>query len=473
MFVSGGNSKLPETADVVVVGGGNAALCAALSARRHVPRVLVLEAAPIAMRGGNTRHTRNIRHIHDGPDGVMTGSYSEEELWNDLVMVSDEDLNESMAMLAIRGSRELPRFLAEHGVHWQDPLKGTLHLSRTNRFFLGGGKAMLNALYNAAHGEGVEVRYETPVVDVLFENGWASGVVVDSGGIRHEVRAGAVVVASGGYEANREWLRENWGPAADNFVVRGSPFNQGGPLRALLDRGVSSIGNPRGAHAISVDARAPDYDGGIVTRIDSVPLSIMVNRHGKRFADEGEDLWPRRYASWGHLIAAQPGQIAYSIFDSKVERLFIPGLYPPYRDGTVEGLASQLDLPSVALADTITRFNEACPHEPDFDHTGLDWQSTSSLEVNKSHWALRVDTPPFFAYPLRPGITFTYLGVQVDGQALIQSKEGPVGNLFAAGEIMSGNVLTAGYLAGFGLTIGGVFGRIAGTEAGRVAAKRS
>jgi tricarballylate dehydrogenase len=468
-----GSSPLPATADVVVVGGGNAALCAALSARRHVSRVLVLEAAPFAMRGGNTRHTRNIRHIHDGPDAMLTGSYSEDELWKDLVIVSDEDLNESMALLAIRGSQELPTFLEEHGVHWQDPLKGTLHLSRTNRFFLGGGKAMLNALYSSAHGQGIDVRYETPVVDFIFEDGGASGVVVESHGARRGVRAGAVVVASGGYQANREWLRENWGPAADNFVVRGSPFNRGGPLRALLDRGVSPIGNPRGAHAISVDARAPAFDGGIVTRIDSVPLSIMVNRLGERFADEGQDLWPRRYASWGHLIAAQPGQIAYSIFDSKVERLFIPGLYPPYRDATPEGLADQLGLSRVALSETITRFNDACPPEGGFDHTDLDGQSTSGLGVNKSNWALRIDTPPFFAYPLRPGITFTYMGVKVDEQARVQSNEGPLDNLFAAGEIMSGNVLTAGYLAGFGLTIGGVFGRIAGGEAGRVAARTS
>ena len=461
------------TADVIVVGGGNAGLCAALTAGRFVDNVLVLESAPIDMRGGNTRHTRNIRHIHAGGDGVLTGSYTEEELWEDLVKVSDEAIDEGIARMVIRESESVPGFMAQHGVHWQASLKGTLHLSRTNRFFLGGGKAMLNALYASAGRHKIGVRYETPVKDILVEGRRASGVVALIDGEPTELLARSVVVASGGFEANKSWLRENWGEAADRFVIRGSPFNMGGPLKALLDRGALSVGNPKGAHAISVDARAPDFDGGIVTRIDSVPLSIMVNRAGLRFSDEGADLWPRRYASWGHLIAAQDDQIAYSIFDSQVNNLFIPGLYPPYQAETLDGLAQQAGLPREALERTVRQFNASVPSDPPFDHGRLDGRSTTGLDIPKSNWALRIDTPPFYAYPLRCGITFTYLGVKVDAEAHLQTDQGRVHNVFAAGEIMSGNVLTAGYLAGFGLTIGAVFGRIAGAGAGRFASSAS
>lgn len=458
---------MKAAADVIVVGGGNAGLCAALTARRFVDRVLVLESAPIDMRGGNTRHTRNIRHIHAGGDEVLTGAYTEDELWEDLLKVSDEDIDEHIARMVIRESESVPGFMEQHGVHWQASLKGTLHLSRTNRFFLGGGKAMLNALYASAGGQGIDVRYETPVTDIMVDGRRASGVVALIDGEPTELAARSVVVASGGFEANKAWLRDLWGEPADRFVIRGSPFNMGGPLKALLDRGALSVGNPKGAHAISVDARAPDFDGGIVTRIDSVPLSIMVNKAGRRFADEGEDLWPRRYASWGHLIAAQPDQIAYSIFDSQVNDLFIPGLYPPYRAETLDGLADQAGLPLDALERTIRQFNASVPDDPPFDHGGLDGRRTTGLDIPKSNWALRIDCPPFYAYPLRCGITFTYLGVKVDAEARLQTGEGRVDNLFAAGEIMSGNVLTAGYLAGFGLTIGAVFGRIAGSGAGR------
>jgi tricarballylate dehydrogenase len=329
---------------------------------------------------------------------------------------------------------------------------------------------MLNSYYASAANKGIEVSYESPVVDIVIERGRAVGVVATVDGRDVLITAKAVVVASGGFEANRHWLREYWGEAAERFVVRGSSYNVGGPLRALLDRGARSVGDPKGVHAISVDARAPDYDGGIVTRIDSVPLSIMVNRGGVRFADEGEDLWPRRYASWGRLIAAQPGQIAFSIYDSKVRNKFIPGLYPPHEAQTLEELARLADLPWSTLEQTVCEFNAAVRNENPFHLGILDGRRTVGLAIDKTNWALAIDSPPFYAYPLRPGITFTYLGLKVDRDARVHFADGPIANLFAAGEIMSGNVLTAGYLAGFGLTIGTVFGRIAGTGAGQVAA---
>jgi tricarballylate dehydrogenase len=240
-------------------------------------------------------------------------------------------------------------------------------------------------------------------------------------------------------------------------------------LRQMLDAGADPAGPERGFHAIAVDARAPRFDGGIVTRVDAVPFGIVVNRDGDRFYDEGEELWPKRYAVWGRLIAEQPGQAAYAIFDEQVRGRFIEPLWPPVVAGSIAELAASLDLPAERLAATVERFNAAV--EPGaYDPALLDDCRTAGIEPPKTHWALRIDQPPFAAYPLRPGITFTYLGVRVDARARVVDTAGePFANLTAAGEIMAGNILRRGYLAGFGMTIGTVFGRIAGEEAASVA----
>lgn len=454
-------------ADVVVVGGGNAALCAALEARRHCNRVLIIEAADIETRGGNTRHTRNIRHVHGEGDGVMTGSYTDDEMFEDLTKVSGSDIDAEMAGMVIRESEACPAFMEAHGVHWQPSLKGTLHLSRTNRFFLGGGKALINAYYTAAARMGVDVLYDTQVISVFIEDGIARGVEVrGSDGQVRRVAAGAVVVASGGFEANLDWLERYWGEAAQQFVVRGTPHNTGVMLASLLEQGAESVGDPQGAHAICVDARAPKFDGGIVTRVDSVPLGIVVNSNAVRFSDEGSDIWPHRYASWGHLVAAQPDQQAFSIYDSRVAGTFIPPAFPPFSADTIQALGCQLGLDSSRLAETVRSYNSATRGRPS-DHSKLDGNGTVGLTPPKSNWAAPIDQPPFYAFPLRPGITFTFMGLRVDHESRVMFKDRGLGtNLFAAGEVVSGNVLTQGYLAGFGLTIGMVFGRIAGRNAG-------
>jgi len=283
-------------------------------------------------------------------------------------------------------------------------------------------------------------------------------------GERRVVRARAAVVATGGFEANLEWLKDAWGDAADRFIVRGTPYNTGTPLRLLLDAGAVPVGDPRGCHAIAVDARAPRFDGGIVTRLDCIPLGIVVNRSGERFADEGEDLWPKRYASWGALVAGQPDQEAYCLVDAKAIGRFMPSVFPPIEAPSIRELASRLDLPADRVVATVEAFNAAV-RPGTFDLETLDACRTEGLVPPKSHWAQRLDTPPFWGYPLRPGITFTYLGVTVDGSARVVMGGTPSPNLFAAGEVMAGNVLRRGYLAGIGMTIGTVFGRLAGAEA--------
>ena len=453
--------------DVIVVGGGNAALCAAMAARHIVPRVLVLERAPVHMRGGNTRHTRNIRCAHPTSDKYCSGAYREEEFFDDLIGVTGGPANPDLARYVIHQSSKLSEWMTEHGASWQQPLAGTLHLGRTNRWFLGGGKALLNAYYRTAERMGISVRYEAVVEDLVIENGRFEAVALAGPGPRELVRGQTVVVATGGYEANLEWLERHWGEAARNFVVRGTPYNDGMMLAALLAKGAKAIGDPKGFHAIAVDARAPKYDGGIVTRLDAIPFGIVVNRLARRFYDEGEEIWPKRYAIWGGLMAAQPEQLAYCIVDAQTIRKFLAPMFKPYEAETIEGLARACSLEPKALTETVTEYNRATGGNGPLRIDVLDGNSTRDILPKKSNWALPIDHPPFYAFPLRPGITFTYMGVEVDETARILEQSGrPMENVFAAGEIMSGNILTKGYLAGFGLTIGSVLGELAGKSAG-------
>jgi tricarballylate dehydrogenase len=453
--------------DVLVIGGGNAALCAAISARRDGASVLVLEGAPKFYRGGNTRHTRNMRCAHDAATEILTGPYTEEEFWEDLLRVTGGATDEELARHMIRESKDILGWIVEQGVRWQPSLGGTLSLGRTNSFFLGGGRAMLNALYLTAERLGVDVLYDAEVVDLEIADGMFLSATMKRGDGRVTIAASTLVAAAGGFEANIEWLKQYWGDAANNFLIRGTPYNRGSILKMLLEKGVQEIGDPTQCHAVAIDARAPKFDGGIITRHDSVVFGIVVNKNGQRFYDEGEDIWPKRYAIWGRLVAAQPDQIAYIIFDASSRNSFMPTLFPPIEASSVAGLASKLGLGPAALEKTVTEFNAAV-RPGTFDHTVLDDCRTEGLTPPKSHWARRIETPPFYAYPVRPGITFTYLGTRVNKGARLLMKDGrPSANMFAAGEIMAGNVLGRGYAAGMGMTIGSVFGRIAGREAAK------
>ncbi|MDF9788807.1 FAD-dependent tricarballylate dehydrogenase TcuA [Polynucleobacter sphagniphilus] len=454
--------------DVLVIGGGNAALCAALMAREAGASVMLLESSPKEWRGGNSQHTRNLRCMHDFPEDVLVDAYTEEEYWQDLLKVTGGNTNEALARLVIRASADCRPWMRKHGVRFQPPLSGALHVARTNAFFMGGGKALVNAYYRSAETLGVHIRYETPVDRVELDGD--RFVAAYSGEERFEART--CVLASGGFESNREWLREAWGQnelgewPADNFLIRGTRFNQGVLLRALLNAGADSIGDPSQSHCVAIDARSPLYDGGICTRIDCVSLGIVVNRNAQRFYDEGEDFWPKRYAIWGRLVAQQAGQIGYSIIDSKAVGRFMPPVFPGAKANTLEELASQLQLPEAQLVETVNRYNAACK-EGTFDHTLLDNCHTENLQPPKTHWARPIDSPPYYGYALRPGITFTYLGLKVNDRAQVHFGGQASPNLFTAGEMMAGNVLGKGYTAGVGMSIGTAFGRIAGVEAAR------
>jgi tricarballylate dehydrogenase len=458
--------------DVIVVGGGNAALCGALMAREAGASVLILEASPKEWRGGNSQHTRNLRCMHDAPQDVLVDAYPEEEYWQDLLKVTGGQTNEALARMVIRESSSCRDWMRKHGVHFQPPLSGTLHVARTNAFFMGGGKALVNAYYASAEKLGIDILYDSPVDDLEIKDG--KFIAAKVGDKRYA--GNACVLGCGGFESDRKWLREAWGQnelgewPADNFLIRGTRYNMGVVLKVMMREGADTMGDPTQAHCVAIDARSPLYDGGICTRIDCVSLGIVVNREAKRFYDEGEDFWPKRYALWGRLVALQPGQIAYSIIDAKSVGRFMPAVFENIKADTLPELARKLELDPEVFMQTINEFNAAC-QPGTFDHTIQDDCHTKGLVPEKTHWALPIEKGPFYGYPVRPGVTFTYFGLTTDEKASVffDGKASP--NMFAAGEINAGNVLGKGYTAGVGMSIGTAFGRIAGTQAALAAQK--
>ncbi len=369
----------------------------------------------------------------------------------------------------IRASSTCRDWMRSHGVRFQPPLSGALHVARTNAFFMGGGKALVNAYYRSAEQLGVADPLRR--AGATPSNCDGDRFVAARTGTASASRRKSCVLAAGGFESNREWLREAWGQnergewPADNFLIRGTRFNQGVLLKHMIDAGADTIGDPSQSHCVAIDARAPLYDGGICTRIDCVSLGVVVNREAQRFYDEGEDFWPKRYAIWGRLVAQQPGQIGTRSSTARrsgasCRRCFLARRPTRWRNSRASSASTRP--PSCRPS---SDFNAACrvgtlrPHRAG----RLPYRG---LAPAKTHWARPIDTPPFYAYPLRPGITFTYLGLKVDETAAVHFGGAPSPNLFVAGEMMAGNVLGQGYTAGVGMSIGTAFGRIAGDAGG-------
>ena len=459
----------PIAADVIVIGAGNAALCAAITAAESGASVILLERAPRPYRGGNSRHTRNFRCAHGDDLGVLSGQYLLDEFYDDLLRVTKGNTDETLAKMVISNSPECYEWMTKQGVIFQPSLSGTLSLSRTNAFFLGGGKALVNAYFQRCEDLNIQIFYNATVLDLHIDKGHCDGVLVDIEGTQQYLRGTSFVIAAGGFESNKEWLADAWGEAAKNFLIRGTPYNRGEVLKQVLKYGADSIGDPSQCHAVAIDGRAPEYDGGIVTRLDCVPFSVVLNKHGERFYNEGEDVWPKRYAIWGRLVAAQPDQIAFSIIDDKSSELFMPSVFPALCCDSLSDLVTELGLPVAETLATIDAFNSACC-DGEFHATELDGLSTDGITPAKTNWARPIDTPPYRGYMLRPGVTFTYLGINVDVNARVTFNGAQSTNIWAAGEIVAGNILGEGYLAGFGMTIGTVFGRIAGQQAAHHAA---
>jgi tricarballylate dehydrogenase len=492
---------LPEQCDVVVVGGGNAALCAALSAAEQGVSVLVLERAPEAESGGNSRFTAGaIRCVYDGVEDLKVlmpdlseeeiantdfGSYTEEKFFDDMGRVTEYRTDPELTEVLVTRSRETMRWMREKGVRFQ-PIYGRQAFRVDGKFKFwggltveawGGGPGLVQALTDAARRNGIEIAYLARALSLVHGDSGVTGIRVRHEGRTQTIRTKAVVLAAGGFQANAEWRTRYLGPGWDLAKVRGTRFNTGDGIRMALEAGAMPTGNWSGCHAVGWDRNAPEFGDlavGDNFQKHSYPFGIMINANGERFVDEGADFRNYTYAKYGRVILAQPGQFAWQIFDRKVLHL----LRDEYRikqvtkvsANTLEELVAKLDdVDAEKALETIKAYNAAVMTDVPFNPNVKDGRGTRGLAVKKSNWANTIDEPPFEAYAVTCGITFTFGGVKIDTSAQVIDTEGvPIPGLYAAGE-MVGGIFYFNYPGGTGLMNGAVFGRIAGASAGRAA----
>ena len=487
--------------DVIVVGGGNAAFCAALAAQENGARVLVLEAAPQLEAGGNTRFTSGaMRVAYNGFEDLSAlmpdlteaekantdfGTYTEDQFFDDMGRVTQYRTNPDLCELLVRRSFPTLQCIREKGVRFA-PIYGRQAFKVDGRFKFwggltveawGGGPGLVQALTDAAGRNGISIAYEAKALALEHDDSGVTGVRVRHEGRTQTIRAKAVVLAAGGFQANAEWRTRYVGPGWDLAKVRGTRFNTGDGIRMALEAGAMPTGNWSGCHAVGWDRNAPEFGDlavGDNFQKHSYPFGIMINANGERFVDEGADFRNYTYAKYGRVILAQPGQFAWQVFDKKVLHL----LRDEYRikqvtkisANTLEELAGKLDDVNAEKAlETIRAYNAAVMADVPFNPNVKDGRGTRGLAVRKSNWANTIDEPPFEAYAVTCGITFTFGGVKIDTSAQVIDTEGePIPGLFAAGE-MVGGIFYFNYPGGTGLMNGAVFGRIAGASAGKIA----
>jgi len=486
---------------VVVVGAGNAAFAAALAAREQGAEVIVLERAPFDERGGNSRYTAGaMRVAFDGPDDLVKimeltddeienvdfGRYSTDQFFDDMATVTQYRADPDLVETLVYKSLEALIWMRDKGVRFS-PSYGRQAFKVDGKFkfwgglaveVVGGGPGLVDYWIDAAKKNNIEILYGARAMSLIEDDGIVRGVRVRQDGKTFNISADAVVLAAGGFESNAEWRTRYMGPGWDLAKVRGTRFNMGDGIRMALDAGAIPFGNWSGGHAVGWDRNAPDYGDlsvGDGFQKHSYPLGIMVNATGRRFVDEGADFRNYTYAKYGGVVLQQPGQFAWQIFDAKVADM----LRDEYRirevtkvsANTLEDLANKLDdVNPENFLDEMAKYNAAVMTDVTFDPAIKDGRGTVGLDVAKSNWANRLDTPPFEAYAVTCGITFTFGGVKIDQNAQIVDVDGrPIPGLYAAGE-MVGGLFYFNYPGGTGLTSGTVFGRIAGTSAGTLPA---
>ncbi len=492
---------LPNKVDVVVVGAGNAAFCAALAAAEHNVSVLVLERSSEAEAGGNSRFTAGaIRCVYDGVEDLKAlmpdltaeeiantdfGSYTEEQFLDDMARVTEYRTDPELTEILVKRSRETMRWMRQKGVRFQ-PIYGRQAFKVDGKFKFwggltveawGGGPGLVDALTASAKKNDISIAYEARALSLEYDDSGVTGVRVRHKGKTQTVKAKAVVLAAGGFQANAEWRTRYLGPGWDLAKVRGTRFNTGDGIRMALEASAMPTGNWSGCHAVGWERNAPDFGDlavGDNFQKHSYPFGIMINANGERFVDEGADFRNYTYAKYGRVILSQPGQFAWQVFDKKVLHL----LRDEYRikqatkvsANTLEELANKLeDVNHAKALETMKAYNAAVMKDVPFNPNVKDGRGTQNLSVNKSNWANTLDEPPFEAYAVTCGITFTFGGVKIDTDANVIDTEGaPIPGLFAAGE-MVGGIFYFNYPGGTGLMNGAVFGRIAGTSAGRLA----
>jgi tricarballylate dehydrogenase len=484
-------------AEVIVVGAGNAAFAAAVAAAERGARVTMLERAPEAEAGGNTRFTAGAmrfayrgapdlrRLMPDLTDEEMArsdfGAYPEARFFEDMGRVTDYRTDPDLCELLVRESRDTLEWMAAKGIRF-NPIWGRQAFLVDGRFTFwggltveatGGGPGLVAGWTAIAAEMGIEIRYGARALALIADDDGVHGVRVRQNGRTGELGADAVVLAAGGFEANVEWRTRYLGPGWDTAKVRGSRFNTGDGLRMALDIGAMAAGQWSGCHAVGWERNAPEFGDlavGDGFQKHSYPFGVMLNARGERFVDEGADFRNYTYAKYGRVILAQPGQFAWQVFDAKVRHL----LRDEYRirqvtkvtADTLEALVSKLEGvdPGRAL-ETLRAFNAAVRTDIPFDPNVKDGRATEGLSPPKSNWANPLDQPPFEAYAVTCGITFTFGGLRIDRRAQVLDQDlVPIPRLHAAGE-MIGGLFYENYPGGSGLTAGAVFGRIAGHAA--------
>ena len=488
-----------QVADVIVVGAGNAAFCAALAAQEHGAKVVMLEAAPQEESGGNSRFTAgSIRVVYNGVADIKAlvpdltpaeiestdfGTYTADQFFDDMARVTQHRADPDLVELLVMESFATLNWMRDKGVRFI-PIYGRQAFKIDGKFkfwggltveAVGGGPGLVAMLTQAATKRGIAIRYRTRALDLLYDGNRVEGVRVRQDGALHELRAGAVVLACGGFEANPEWRTRYLGPPWDLAKVRGTRYNTGDGIRMALDIGGSPCGNWSGCHAVQWELNAPEFGDlsvGDQFQKHSYPFGILINASGKRFVDEGADFRNYTYAKYGRVVLEQPGQFAWQVFDGKVKHL----LRDEYRirqvtkvsANTIEEFAQKLEGVNAAeFLKTVKEWNAAVRTDVPFNPTIKDGRRTQGLAVDKSNWANVIDTPPFEGYAVTCGVTFTFGGLRINsGAAVLDTDQQPIRGLYAAGELVGG-LFYFNYPGGTGLMSGAVFGKIAGGSAAR------
>ncbi|HYH43590.1 MAG TPA: FAD-dependent tricarballylate dehydrogenase TcuA [Burkholderiales bacterium] len=489
-----------EEVDVVVVGAGNAAMCAAFAAQDAGARVMILERAPEEECGGNSAFTGGatrfafksvdeVREVLDLTEDEVAitdfGTYTEEEFLEDMGRLTQYRCDPDLTELFVRESRATLAWMKSKGVRF-DPMwaRQSQKIDGRIKFYAGlicatwgAGQGLVESLHKIAKKNRIPVLYETAATRLIYEDGIVRGVIAEADGKPIRINAGAVVLACGGFESNAEMRARYLGPNWDLAKVRGTRFNMGDGIRMAIDIGAMPFGHWSGAHAVGWDMNAPPFgerEIGDLFQKHSYPYGIMVNANGERFVDEGADFRNFTYAKYGVEVLKQPGMFAWQIFDSKVNHLLrheyqirkITKAEAP----TLEGLVEKLEgVNAPRCLETIAAFNKAVQQDVPFDPVVRDGRGTTGLAIPKSNWSNVLDTPPFHAYAVTCGITFTFGGVKASPQAAVQNVLGrDIPGLYVAGEMLGG-LFYFNYPSGTGLVSGAVFGRIAGTEAAKYA----
>jgi tricarballylate dehydrogenase len=484
------------------VGGGNAAFCAALAAHEQGASVVMLEAAPVDEAGGNSAFTAGaMRVVYNGVEDILKlvpdlskteiettdfGTYTQDQFFDDMARVTQYRADPDLVETLVTQSLDTLMWMREKGVRFV-PIYGRQAFKIDGRFVfwggltletVGGGPGLIEMWTDIAEREGIEVRYETRALDLISENNRVSGVKVRDNDGEYDMTGKTVILACGGFQANTEMRTRYLGPGWDLAKVRGTRFNTGEGIRMAMDIGASPYGNWSGCHAVGWEMNAPEFGDlavGDQFQKHSYPFAIMVNATGKRFVDEGADFRNYTYAKYGRVVLEQPGQFAWQIFDQKTKHLqrdeYNIRQITKVTANTIEELAGKLDgVDADAFVTEIAEYNAAVNQDIEFNPNVKDGRTTEGLPVDKTNWANTIDQPPYEGYAVTCGVTFTFGGLRINNEGEVLNRDlKPIRGLFAAGELVGG-IFYFNYPGGSGLTSGSVFGKQAGTSAGKRAA---